>query len=229
MTTKRLSLRTPIYVAASELFLCAGVLAGRVFYVFANAAMWPYFVTFVAVAVFPLALAAYGGHLAAIAMPELTRQRRVKLIVWGLALFGTALFGVSQIIAYRSDSKRDTDENGFKTKVLGGLQKIIDEPDTSTKKLDASALKAILTASPVERPARGFVHPSAPAVIEITPNSTGNLKERAIALGNEILDDLFKHGWRNEYKNQNRGYLQIEDMPDGRNQTAYGNWRSRRR
>jgi hypothetical protein len=106
--------------------------------------MLPYILTFAAVAVLPLLLAGYGGHLATIALRD-SEKRKALLIVWVLALGGVVLFGVTQVLAYRSDKKRDEKDGGFRTGVLMMLQRIIDEPDTAKKKEAAVAFKDSLT------------------------------------------------------------------------------------
>jgi hypothetical protein len=112
--------------------------------------MWPYIITFVAVALFPLALAGYGGHLATLALSEGSRAKKKALaIVWGLAIAGILLFGLSQKIAYNADNARDSKDNSFRNDVLSKLQKIIDEPDAVKRKEKAGALKAtVQTTSP---------------------------------------------------------------------------------
>jgi hypothetical protein len=105
--------------------------------------MWPYILTFIAVAVFPLALAGYGGHLATLALPENSKaRRRALVIVWSLAVSGVVLFGVSQILSYRTDKGRDGRDESFRRDVLRKLQAIIDEPNSAKRKEDAGALKA---------------------------------------------------------------------------------------
>jgi len=61
-----------------------------------------YVISFLAVAAVPLAVAGYGGHLAAKVLdgPE---RRRALAIVWVLATLGVLLSGVQQIMIYQSD------------------------------------------------------------------------------------------------------------------------------
>jgi len=66
-----------------------------------------YTVSFLAVAFFPFALAAYGGHLAAKVLDAKDR-RKAFVIVWTLALLGVAAAGWQQIMVYRSDRANET-------------------------------------------------------------------------------------------------------------------------
>jgi hypothetical protein len=104
--------------------------------------MWPYILTTIAVAAFPLALAGYGGHLATLALPERSKKKRMALaIVWGLAIGGVLIFAASQVTAYRSDKIKDGKNDAFKSTVLDGLNQIIREPDRAKQKNLAAQLK----------------------------------------------------------------------------------------
>jgi uncharacterized membrane protein len=61
-----------------------------------------YVISFLAVAAVPLAVAGYGGHLAAKVL-EGNERRRALAIVWVLAALGVLLSGVQQMMAYRAD------------------------------------------------------------------------------------------------------------------------------
>jgi hypothetical protein len=50
--------------------------------------MWPYILTTIAVAAFPLALAGYGGHLATLALPERSKKKRMAWLLCGGWLLG---------------------------------------------------------------------------------------------------------------------------------------------
>lgn len=105
--------------------------------------MWPYVLTFIAVAVFPLALGGYGGHLATLALPKgSTQKRKAITIVWFLAIVGILLFGASQISTYRADKSRDRRDEDFRTDVNGKLKHITDEADCEKRKQEANDLKA---------------------------------------------------------------------------------------
>jgi hypothetical protein len=112
-----------------------------------------YLLSFLAAALFPLALAGYGGHLATIALPDTRLRRKAFVIVWGLAIVGTIVSAVFQIALYRSDQKRDGAEVEFRADVRRKLDAIISEPDSSKKKDDAGDLKAQIDKTP-----RAHVH-----------------------------------------------------------------------
>ena len=80
--------------------------------------MWPYILSFLAGAFFPLALAGYGGHLAAIALPDDPKRRRNALIiVWTLAGAGVLISGVQQITSFSADHKKETEDTTFRDSV----------------------------------------------------------------------------------------------------------------
>jgi len=83
----------------------------------------PYVIGFLAVAVFPLALAGYGGHLATLALADGTKRRRALILVWGLAALGVVFAGLQQIEAYRSDKEHDASQDTLKSKLDTSLQR----------------------------------------------------------------------------------------------------------
>jgi hypothetical protein len=85
--------------------------------------MLTYIVNLLAVAVFPLVLAGYGGHLATLALPDSRDQRRAKLVVWGLALAGVLFSALQQAEAYRSDKEHDEKQAILQSKLDTSLQK----------------------------------------------------------------------------------------------------------
>jgi hypothetical protein len=60
-----------------------------------------YIINFLAVAALPLAIAGYGGHLAAKVLDKTDRKRALS-VVWTLAVLGVFLSGVQQAFVYRS-------------------------------------------------------------------------------------------------------------------------------
>jgi hypothetical protein len=62
----------------------------------------------IALAIVPGLLAAYGGHLAAEAIQDSKRSRRVKLCFWGLFVFGVVVTFGQQLRAAEADLDRDT-------------------------------------------------------------------------------------------------------------------------
>ena len=122
------------------------------------AGMWSYILTTIAVALFPLALAGYGGHLAAIALPDSPGRRKALIIVWGLAIAGVLLFASTQVTAYRSDKRheeadkaRDAAEGAFRHSVLERLQGIVSEPDADKKKAAVASLESSVRAGMPKR------------------------------------------------------------------------------
>ncbi len=61
-----------------------------------------YVISFLAVAAVPLAVAGYGGHLAAKVLAGSERRRALR-VVWLLAALGVALSAVQQIMIARAD------------------------------------------------------------------------------------------------------------------------------
>jgi hypothetical protein len=60
-----------------------------------------YILNFLAAAALPLAIAGYGGHLAAKLLSKVDRKRAL-CVVWTLAVLGVLLSGVQQVFVYRS-------------------------------------------------------------------------------------------------------------------------------
>jgi hypothetical protein len=75
-------------------------------------------VSFLAVALFPLLLAGYGGHLAAKAFPGEEKAFALK-IVWGLAILGVITSGVQQFLAYQTDYKNEGKQSDLREEVHG--------------------------------------------------------------------------------------------------------------
>lgn len=85
-----------------------------------------YVINFLAVAAFPLAVAAYGGHLAAkvLSKPE---RRKALSVVWMLAIFGVLISGVQQVFIYRSHQIQDAQQLAFATRNDRNQQQLRDE------------------------------------------------------------------------------------------------------
>lgn len=67
-----------------------------------------YIISFLSLAAFPLAVAGYGGHLAAKVL-EMRERRRALAVVWILAMLGVLLSGFQQVLVYRSDRAHDVE------------------------------------------------------------------------------------------------------------------------
>jgi hypothetical protein len=83
----------------------------------------PYIVSFLGLALFPLALGGYGGHLATLALPEGTKRKRALWLVWGLASLGVLFAGLQQIEAFRSDKEHDSTQVDLQSKLATSLQR----------------------------------------------------------------------------------------------------------
>ncbi len=103
-------------------------------------------ITIVAVAVLPLVLAGYSGHLATLALPEAKARRTALFIVWALAVLGIVVFGISQVIDHRADKLHDESNDKFEADVRRDLQRIKNEPDPVERRQLASALEQVTTA-----------------------------------------------------------------------------------
>jgi hypothetical protein len=79
--------------------------------------MLPYIETFLAVAVFPTALAGVGSHLATLAISDHKRRLKVVIFVWVLAGFTMLLAALQQIGAYQSDKKHDAEQAAMQTQL----------------------------------------------------------------------------------------------------------------
>lgn len=71
-----------------------------------------YVINFLAVAAFPLAVAAYGGHLAAKVLDR-PQRRKALSIVWALAVLGVLISGVQQVFVYRSRRAEDAQQSAY--------------------------------------------------------------------------------------------------------------------
>lgn len=186
------------------------------------AEVFPYVLTFFALAVFPLALGGYGVHLATLALSENPKGRRKALIiVWGLASIGIVLFGVSQAVTYHADKLRDRNDRDFRFSVLNKLQSIIDEPDIAKKKEHAVALKKsianvddiahrVIGRLPQPKASKETIHITTP-VLQLA--ATGNLKQRTIELSDEIMEDLYRHGVPPNHRTRTSPILNLGPMP----------------
>jgi hypothetical protein len=118
-----------------------------------------YILLFVAYALVPLTLAGYGAHIGA----EGTRNKKLKLkqllIIWGLAIVGVLVSGIAQYASWRSDTKRDRNEQVFQSQILHKLDVINAEPDSAKKKLAASNLKKQVEQHAPSQPSSNTSHP----------------------------------------------------------------------
>lgn len=85
-----------------------------------------YVINFLAVAAFPLAVAAYGGHLAAKVLSKPERHKALA-VVWMLAIFGVLISGVQQVLIYRSHQAQAAQQTAFAEKDDQNQQQLRDE------------------------------------------------------------------------------------------------------
>jgi hypothetical protein len=113
-----------------------------------------------------------------------------------------------------------------------GINKIYStaNADLPTPSPTPSQSGAVIAPSPIlaeNKPTPRPEHPVAPRhsptpVPTMVPNvviqlpSVGNLKQRAIDLSNRIMDDLYRHGWRNWGDRPQSGPIPIPKMPTER-------------
>lgn len=107
--------------------------------------------SFLAMALFPLALAGYGGHLAGKALNDKKKRRIALLIVWGLASGGVVASAFFELLGSRQESRRieedkqkDTAQSHFQVTVLSQLGQIEAETDKAKRKEDATRLAAVV-------------------------------------------------------------------------------------
>jgi hypothetical protein len=124
-----------------------------------------YLISFVFLAVFPLALAWYGVYLAIVALPPGPRRTRIWLSA-AIAIIGIFGFGLVQLMSYRADKKKDAAQEAFQADTTKRLDVIIAEPDRAKQITDAQALRNRVTqqSPPSKKPAARNLLPSAPTV-----------------------------------------------------------------
>jgi len=92
-----------------------------------------YVISFLSVAAFPLAVAAYGGHLAAKVLDP--RERRKALsTVWILALLGLLLAGLQQVLIYRSDRAHELQQGALEAKAEADQRQLREKLDSSLQR-----------------------------------------------------------------------------------------------
>jgi type VI protein secretion system component VasK len=94
-----------------------------------------YVISFLSVAAVPLAVAGYGGHLAAKLLDRPERLRAL-IIVWALATLGVVLSGVQQIIVYRSDRAHEQQQAALEAKAEEEQRQLREKLDASLNHAD---------------------------------------------------------------------------------------------
>lgn len=89
-----------------------------------------YLISFLAAAAVPLAVAGYGGHLAAKVLDPPQRRRSLS-VIWILAALGVLLSGVQQMLVYRSDVDHERQQAAMAAKAEQEQQQLRDKLDVS--------------------------------------------------------------------------------------------------
>src|SRR5215469_7123916 len=91
-----------------------------------------YVLSFLSVAAVPLAVAGYGGHLAAKVLDGPQRRKALK-IVWVLAALGVLLSGLQQVLVYRADRAHEREQTAMRAQADRDQQDLRDRLDASLR------------------------------------------------------------------------------------------------
>ena len=100
-----------------------------------------YVISLLSVAAFPLAVAGYGGHLAAKVLDR-PERRKALATVWALAVVGLLLSGLQQMLIYRSDRAHDLQQADLQAKAEKDQQQLREKLDSSLQRQEACAERA---------------------------------------------------------------------------------------
>jgi hypothetical protein len=92
-----------------------------------------YVISLLSVAAFPLAVAAYGGHLAAKVL-DAPERRKALAVVWVLALVGVLLAAMQQVYVYRSDRAYELQQAVLQAKAEADQQQLREKLDRSLQR-----------------------------------------------------------------------------------------------
>jgi hypothetical protein len=92
-----------------------------------------YILSFLSVAAVPLAVAGYGGHLAAKVLDGPERRKSLR-IVWILALLGVLLSGLQQVLVYRSDRAHEREQAALRAQAERDQQELRNKLDSSLRR-----------------------------------------------------------------------------------------------
>ena len=87
-------------------------------------------ISLLSVAAFPLAVAGYGGHLAAKVLDR-PERRKALATVWALAVVGLLLPGLQQMLIYRSDRAHELQQAALQAKAEKDQQQLREKLDSS--------------------------------------------------------------------------------------------------
>jgi len=91
-----------------------------------------YLISFLAVAAVPLAVAGYGGHLAAKVLDR-PQRRRALTFIWALAAAGVLLSALQQMLVYRSDIAQQRERVAMMARAEQEQQQLRDKLDVSLR------------------------------------------------------------------------------------------------
>src|SRR6266852_1849918 len=92
-----------------------------------------YVISLLSVAAFPLAVAGYGGDLAAKVLDR-PEHRKALATVWALAVVGLLLSGLQQMLIYRSDRAHDLQQADLQAKAEKDQQQLREKLDSSLQR-----------------------------------------------------------------------------------------------
>jgi sensor domain CHASE-containing protein len=91
-----------------------------------------YVLSFLSVAAVPLAVAGYGGHLAAKVLDRPERRKALR-VVWLLAAFGVLISGVQQVMVYRADRDHEQEQTALRVQAQKDQQELREKLDSSLR------------------------------------------------------------------------------------------------
>jgi len=106
-------------------------------------------------AVIPLALAAFGGQVAADGVPDGRKRRMIKLIFWSMGLLGLLVAIIHQYRAMNADALREGQTQQFQKSVDARLDQILSQPVSKDQKREATKLKQLVKAANPASPRLG--------------------------------------------------------------------------
>jgi|SRR6266705_1917859 len=92
-----------------------------------------YVISLLSVAAFPLAVAGYGGHLAAKVLDKPERRKALS-VVWVLAVLGVLLAGLQQVLVYRSDRAHELQQAALQAKAEADQQQLREKLELSLQR-----------------------------------------------------------------------------------------------
>ena len=91
-----------------------------------------YVLSFLSVAAVPLAVAGYGGHLAARVLDGPQRHKALKT-VWVLASLGVLLSGLQQVLVYHADRAHEREQTAMRAQAEKDQQDLRERLDASLR------------------------------------------------------------------------------------------------